>query len=200
MIQIHKLPLVKANLMEFMICNYEGTEKFRKLNKKGWIEMNEAYYEIMVEKKNSPGLKIAQIVMIILAVFFTLMMLIGVIWGLPLAVACGVAYYFISLRVNVEYEYLYVDKELQIDRILAKSKRKRMETLDLKQLEILAPARSHELDSYRNGKYAKADYTSGDETKERYILVVSGKQIMFEPSEEMVKTIKMFAPRKVFTY
>ena len=33
-----------------------------------------------------------------------------------------------------------------------------------------------------------------------YMLVVNEKQIIFEPTEEMVKTIKMFAPRKVFTY
>lgn len=162
--------------------------------------MNDTYYEIMVKRKDSTGLKIVQMVMLILTVFFVLMMLIGVIFGLPLAVVCGIVYYVVSLRNNIEYEYLYIDKELQIDRIFAKSKRKRMETLDLNQLEILAPARSHELDSYRNGKYTKADYTSGDETKNSYILVINEKQILFEPSEEMVKTIKMFAPRKVFTY
>ena len=162
--------------------------------------MNETYYEILVKKKSTVGLKIAQIAMILLSIFFVFMMLMGAIWGLQLTAVCIAAYYFLSLRNNVEYEYLYVDKELQIDRILARSKRKRMETLDLKQLEILAPARSHELDSYRNGKYAKADYTSGDETKNRYILIINGKQIIFEPSEEMVKTIKMFAPRKVFNY
>lgn len=162
--------------------------------------MNETYYEIMVKRKNSSGIKVAQMAMIVLAVLFGAMALIGVLWSLPVAVVCGAAYYFLSLRNDVEYEYLYVDKELQIDRIHAKSKRKRMETLDLNQLDVLAPVRSHELDSYRNGNYTKADYTSGDETKDRYVLIITGKQIMFEPSEEMVKTIKMFAPRKVFTY
>ena len=48
----------------------------------------------------------------------------------------------------------------------------------------------------------KADYSSGEESHnaQKYMLVVNDKQVIFEPSEEMVKTIHMFAPRKVFTY
>lgn len=164
--------------------------------------MNEAYYEIMVTKKKSAGLKIAQLVAIILTVFFLLIMFLGVGIGIVLAVVCGVAAYVLSFFSNVEYEYLYVDKELQIDRILAKSNRKRMETIDLNELEILAPVRSHELDSYRNRNYKKADYSSGDEANEqkKYMLIVKNKQIIFEPTEELVKAVRMFAPRKVFTY
>ena len=77
-----------------------------------------------------------------------------------------------------------------------------METLDLNELEVLAPSRSHELDRYRNSNVKKTDYSSGEESHDmqKYMLVVNDKQIIFEPSEEMVKTIHMFAPRKVFTY
>lgn len=164
--------------------------------------MNETYYEVMVSRKQSPLLKIAQIVTAILTVFFAFTMFMGMLFGIVLAVVCGVASYALSLFSSVEYEYLYIDKELQIDRILAKSNRKRMETLDLNELEVLAPVRSHELDAYRNRNYKKADYSSGNEASEqkKYMLVVNDKQIIFEPTEEMVKTIHMFAPRKVFTY
>lgn len=168
----------------------------------GEKRMNEAYYEIMVSKKASPLVKVAQIVAAIMSGFFVLIMFMGIIWGIVLAVAFGVASYVISLYSSVEYEYLYVDKELQIDCILAKSKRKRKETLDLNELVVLAPVRSHELDHYRNGNYKKADYSSGEEdnAQKKYMLIVNDKQIIFEPTEELVKTIRMFAPRKVFTY
>ena len=164
--------------------------------------MNEAYYEIMVAKKTSPMVKVAQIITALMCGLFALTMFMGLIWGIILAAAFGVACYFISLYSSVEYEYLYVDKELQIDCILAKSKRKKRETLDLNELVILAPVRSHELDRYRNGNYKKADYSSGEEANEqkKYMLIVNDKQIIFEPTEELVKTIHMFAPRKVFTY
>ena len=39
-----------------------------------------------------------------------------------------------------------------------------------------------------------------EELLRRFSEALNEKQIMFEPTEEMVKTIKMFAPRKVFTY
>lgn len=164
--------------------------------------MNEVYYEIMVAKKKPPMIKVAQIVTAIMCAFFVFTMFIGLIWGSILAVAFGVANYFLTLYSNVEYEYLYVDKELQIDCILGKTKRKRRETLDLNELVILAPVRSHELDSYRSGNYKKADYSSGEKENEqkKYMLIVNDKQIVFEPTEELVKTIRMFAPRKVFTY
>lgn len=164
--------------------------------------MNEVYYEIMVAKKTSPMVKVAQIVTALMCGFFVVIMFMGLIWGIILAVAFGVASHLISMYSHVEYEYLYVDKELQIDCILAKSKRKKRETLDLNELVILAPLRSHELDSYRNGNYKKADYSSGEAANEqkKYMLIVNDKQIIFEPTEELVKTIRMFAPRKVFTY
>lgn len=164
--------------------------------------MNETYYEIMVAKKTSPLLKFAQILTAVLAGIFALSMFLGMIWGILLAVVFGVASYFLSLHSVVEFEYLYIDKELQIDRILARSKRKRMETLDLNELVVLAPLRSHEVDRYRNQNVKRADYSSGEEANEqnKYLLVVDNKQVIFEPTEELVKTIHMFAPRKVFTY
>lgn len=164
--------------------------------------MNEVYYEVMVAKKASPLMKALQISAIAMTVVCVFAMFIGMLWSLVLAVVFGAAAYFLKIFNHVEYEYLYIDKELQIDRILAKNSRKRMETLDLKELEVLAPVRSHELDRYRNRNVKTKDYSSGKEGNNtlKYMLVVKDKQIIFEPTEEMVKTIKMFAPRKVFTY
>lgn len=164
--------------------------------------MNETYYEIMVAKKKSPLLKMAQIGSALMCGICALFMFMGLIWAIILAAVFGVLSYILTLYNTVEYEYLYVDKELQIDRILARSNRKKMLTLDLNELVILAPLRSHELDSYRNGNYKTVDYSSGDEAnaQSKYMLIVNDKQVIFEPTEEMVKTIRMFAPRKVFTY
>lgn len=164
--------------------------------------MKEVYYEIMVAKKKSPFLKVAKIITALMCGFFVLITLFGMLWCVIFAIAFGVANYFISLYGNVEYEYTYVDKELQIDCILNRNKRKVREKIDLNELTVLAPVCSHELDRYRNGNYKKADYSSGEEVNEqnRYMLIVDDKQIIFEPTEELVKTIRMFAPRKVFTY
>lgn len=164
--------------------------------------MNEVYYEVMVTKKTSPLMTALKIFCIGMTVVCVMAMFIGILWALLLAVVFGVVAYLLKLFNSVEYEYLYIDKELQIDRILSKNSRKRMETLDLNKLEVLAPIRSHELDRYRNRNVKIKDYSSGVEENNvlKYMLVMNDKQIIFEPTEEMVKTIKMFAPRKVFTY
>ena len=94
--------------------------------------MNETYYEVMVTRKGNPMIKVAQIVLALLAGVCVIAMVMGFIWGILLAAVFGVACYILTIYSVVEYEYLYVDKELQIDRILGKSSRKRMETLDLK--------------------------------------------------------------------
>ena len=164
--------------------------------------MNEVYYEILVARKKDPKLQMGQIVTVLLAGVCAVAVLFGFIYGILLAPIFGLMCYFLIIRNKVEYEYLYVDKELQIDRITNQSKRKKLETLDLNQLEILAPIRSHELDSYRKRAGALLDYSSGEEVNDpqKYMLVIGDKKVVFEPTPELVQTIRMFAPRKVFTY
>ena len=164
--------------------------------------MNEVYYEILVARKKDPKLQMGQIVTVLLAGVCAVAVLFGFVYGILLAPIFGLMCYFLTIRNRVEYEYLYVDRELQIDRITNQSKRRKMETLDLKQFEILAPIRSHELDSYRKRAGAVLDYSSGEEANnpQKYMLVIGDKKVIFEPTPELVQTIRMFAPRKVFTY
>lgn len=164
--------------------------------------MSEAYFEIMIKKQVSPFMKVTAMASVILTCGFLFLGIMGVFAAFLPGVVCAAAWYFLNLYKTVEFEYLYVDKELQIDRILGKTKRKRMETLDVAQLEVLAPVNSHQWDPYRKGNIQKKDYTSGKEEnqKEVYVMVIGGNAIHFEPTPELVKAIHMIAPRKVFTY
>ena len=42
-----------------------------------------------------------------------------------IAVAFGVLDYFVFQWTSIEYEYLYLDKEITIDKIMAKTRRKK---------------------------------------------------------------------------
>ena len=86
--------------------------------------MNEVYYEVMVAKKASPLMKVLQISAIAMTVVCVFAMFIGMLWSLVLAMVFGAAAYLLNVFNHVEYEYLYIDKELQIDRILAKTAEK----------------------------------------------------------------------------
>ena len=103
---------------------------------------------------------------------------------------------------NNEYEYLYVDRDLTVDKILNRKSRKRVATYSLSKIEIMAPFRSYRLDDYRNRQVTEKDYSIGKEEKpdRRYVMYYEGNQrIILSPSEELIQAMKYVAPRKVFT-
>lgn len=162
----------------------------------------ETYVECMVKKKASGLLSALKVVLIGITVITGLLGFMGLIVFLIIAVAAGVGAYFVSLNANLEYEYLYVDKQLTVDKIMARTRRKKVETFDLERMEILAPIKSWHLDDYRNRQLKDVDYSSGVEQQPdiRYSMIYNGeKRVIFEPNAEMVAAIKSIAPRKVFT-
>ena len=115
--------------------------------------------------------------------------------------AAGIGAYFTSLNASVEFEYLYVDKEISVDKILNKTKRKKVEKFETERMEIFAPINSWHLDNMKNRQLKVTDYSSGvaGQPDRRYVMIYSGdRKIIFEPSEAMVKALQSVAPRKVF--
>lgn len=163
--------------------------------------MSETYVECLVARKPSTILTFLKMLLIMLTVVF---IVIGVVFipGLLVAIATGVGAYFATMNANIEYEYLYLDKEISIDKVMAKSRRKKTGTFSVEQMEIFAPLNSHRLDSYRNRELKTLDYSSGvaAQPERRYMMVWNGNtKIILEPNEEMIKAVQSVAPRKVFT-
>jgi len=166
--------------------------------------MSEVYVEHLVKREKASGLKFLKILLIMLTVVFGLMGLMMMFYGLPLliAVGTGVGAYFAGLYADVEFEYLYLDKEFSVDKILGKTKRKKAETFEVERMEILAPIHSYHLDSYKNRNAKETDYSIGVEEKpdSRYVMYYEGnRRIVLSPNEEFVKAMRNASPRKVFT-
>lgn len=165
--------------------------------------MSETYVECLVAKKPSLLLTFLKFFLIMIAaVVLIFSMLLSNLVGLIVAVAAGVGAYFATMNANIEYEYLYVDKEVSIDKVLAKSRRKKAGTYSVEQMEILAPLNSHRLDSYKNRDAKTVDFSSGiaAQPERRYMMVCNGgTRVILEPNEALIKAIQTVAPRKVFT-
>lgn len=162
--------------------------------------MNETYVEWLVKKKTPTYMALLRILSVMLTVCFVLVGL-AYVPALLVGIALGVGAYFIYMNSDLEYEYLYVDKELTVDKVMAKSKRKRVAVFDIGKMEILAPVKSWRLDNYKNRTDKAVDYSSGEEKQPdtRYVMFYNGKQkVIIEPNEELIKAIQMVAPRKVF--
>ena len=163
--------------------------------------MNDAYVECLVKQKTSLKAKFFKVFLIVLAVVcFLAIPYIPPIFFLMLLAAGGA--YLVHLFTDLEYEYLYLDRELVVDKVMAKSRRKRVETYSLDRIEILAPIKSHHLDNYNNRSVKIKDYSIGEELQPdlRYAMYYEGgEKIILSPSPELVQIMKNVAPRKIFS-
>lgn len=93
----------------------------------------ETYVECMVKKKANGLMSALKVLLIGIAVITGLLGFMGLIVFLIIAVVAGVGAYFVSLNANLEYEYLYVDKQLTVDKIMARTRRKKWRPLTWKE-------------------------------------------------------------------
>lgn len=166
--------------------------------------MNQQYAEAGVKRQDTLATMAIKVLMI-LGVFIALFLVIIVrdIF-VYVGVAIGVGVFFLFPKLHIDYEYIYVDGQIDFDRITGKSKRKTMLRIDFEQVEIMAPSDSSALDSYKNMQLEKRDFSSLSKDSKPYVIIVSSDnkkmRIIFEPSEKMVDIIKQKNARKLVTY
>jgi hypothetical protein len=165
--------------------------------------MKDVYIEWMVAKERSLLDKVIRIACVIAVIISGLLFsLTANIAVFLVTVAIALFTYFAFTYTDVEYEYIFVTGEFSVDRILAKSKRKRIEKFDVTRIEIVAPLNSDRLGGFANKKYREYDYTSGVRTQKSHIFVMycEGKKILFEPNRELVEALRNTLPHKVHMY
>ena len=165
--------------------------------------MNQLYAEAGVKRKDdvkSMGLRALLIAGVILGV---LLILLGGYFGIA-GIVLVVVLIWLYPRLNVEYEYVFVDGQIDFDKITGKSKRKTMLRIDMEQVEIVAPQSSHALDGYTYVQLVNKDFSSNDKNSKPYIIIATVEdkkyQISFEPSEKMLAMMKQKSPRKIAQY
>ncbi len=163
--------------------------------------MSDTYVECLVKAKAPMWGRFLKIFLIMLTAVFAVAMLV-IPYAILLAIGAGLGVYFTGYLTDVEYEYLYLDRELVVDKVMAKSKRKRIASYSLDRVEAFAPVKSYHLDNFRNRTVKEKDYSVGEELKpdRRFAMYYEGgEKIILSPSEEMVKAMKNVAPRKIFS-
>ena len=165
--------------------------------------MNDTYVEWLRERK-TPGY--AGIVRIGIYAFAAVFFLAGLFMMIPFlfipGIAVAAAGYFLLPRLNVEFEYLYLQRSLSIDRIFSKEKRKKAAEYDLDKMEIFAEEGAWQFDQYKNMTLKTVDFTSGYPDRRRFVMVIreggEGLKVLLEPDQKIVDAIKQIYPSKVF--
>ena len=165
--------------------------------------MGDLYSELLVKKDKTAKdslLKYGLIVLTVLAVFAGLII---TPLALIIAVALGIACYFVIPKTDVEYEYLFINGDFDIDMIMSKTKRKKVKSFKLSEVDLAAPLDSHRMDYYNGNQNMKVlDFSSGNPEHKRFGVItrLDGNlcKIILEPDEALAQAMKNSAPSKVF--
>lgn len=165
--------------------------------------MGDLYVECLVSRDRDNKIFIERTAMYVLGGAFCLASFVTTSIFLIVGIVLIVLGYAL-FNPDYEYEYLLLNKELTIDKIIAKQKRKTVAEYDLSKMEVMCPINSHELDSYKARKVSMKNFDSGKADAKPYVIVLkdeNGDQLIcIEPNEELMKTIKTVCPRKVVEY
>lgn len=165
--------------------------------------MNESYKELLVKKERGAKESVIRVVCIVPTVLLALLTLLtGAMYFFIAVIVLGILDYFVFQWTDVEYEYLYLDKEISVDKIMAKTRRKKIVTIDVNKIEIMAPEKSYQLDSYRNRQTKVTDLSAGHDLPDQklyWVFYEGNQKFLMNLTEDFAKTVKGIAPRKVFT-
>ena len=161
--------------------------------------MGDFYTEQLVKRQKASSttlIKAILIILTVLSVVLIFMIPFGII-GPVIMIALDV---FLFRSMDVEYEYLFVNGSLDIDKIMAKQKRKRVFEMNVRDMEVLAPTGSIELQQYQRTK--TYDFSSGVEGARTYEMVTISQgqtvKIIFEPNKAVCEGRKSREPGKEF--
>ena len=162
--------------------------------------MNESYAEAGCRRKATASTYAMKVGMILLCVLLFFLSAVSQIM-LFIAALAIVGVVFLFPRLNVEYEYIFCDGQLDFDQISGGQKRKTKLRIDFNEVELCAPVKAHELDAYTYKDLKVINFTSHTDAPNTYAIIIRDKditkKILFEPSEKMIDCMRQKAPSKV---
>ncbi len=162
--------------------------------------MKDSYMEYMVRKKITVKDHLIRISMIVLTVFFFLLSIVIQPSLIIAGILAAVTYFVVFPSTDLEYEYLYCDKQITVDKIMAKSKRKQVAVYDTDKIELLAPVNSFRLKAFEHRTLREVPLWSLKEDDHvPYVMIYEGNQkVILDLPAEFVKMVQNAAPRKVY--
>ncbi len=184
----------------------------------------EVYFEHLVKHKKETKAVLCTVGIYILAAILSVIMLI-LIYGVALALiqneisqfAFSIGLLLIAFvwylaflfarRFNIEYEYILTNNYLDIDKIMSKSQRKRVISLDFHEVDICANIRDEaHNDAYKkeNPNIKVVDLTGDMSNGGVYFIDFNNEgirtRVLFQPTSRMIEAARKFNPRCVHVY
>ncbi|MEG0369242.1 MAG: DUF6106 family protein [Hungatella sp.] len=161
---------------------------------------NDVYAEWLVKRK-TPGYayaaKAALVVLCVISAFLAL----TTVFGILILTVVGIATYFLFQSLNLEFEYLFVNGQLTIDRIMGKARRKKAWEGTMEEIQIVTPVDSYLLKDYERPGMKTVDFSSHEQGAKVYALIhqagANTTKVIFEPNDRILQCMRQKSPRKV---
>lgn len=158
----------------------------------------DVYSEVTISKKLARNPQRVQKALRIVAAVVTFSGIFVFLLFIPAAILWII--YFLSTRfLEVDYEYIQVNDEMDIDLVMGNVTRKNMLSFSLSDVIVAAPWDSESLERFAALK--PMDFSARDPKNPPYIMIcnVNGqtKKLYLQLNEKMLKTLKMQIPAKV---
>jgi len=134
-----------------------------------------------------------------------LMSFTGYLGSFAMIAIFGIGYLvFIGIKsTNLEFEYSVTNGELDIDKIIARSRRKRLISVHSSTFEYFAPLTTENKSMFEgDGALKKIDAFSSLESDNIYFAIYHKNndkiRLAFEPTEKMIADFSRFVPRSAF--
>lgn len=161
--------------------------------------MQDLYLEQIVKANRTKGAMVPRILFAV-TVFFAAVTLLIDLRCIVLAVAAGVITYLMNSRRGYEYEYLYVNGELDVDVVKA-SRRKRLGSFQMEELVCMTLKDSPRLEGYKGQAMKNLDASTGASGNPIYAMIFKQNQgylqLLVEPEEELMKIFQTTVPNKI---
>ncbi len=168
------------------------------------------YKEYMIKQKRSPLSLVGSVCLWLLAVAFTPLAFTLSIVTYGLSVPLGFGFYVLAWwftrNSSIEYEYIFTNGELDVDRISGRRARKRFVTIQVSKFDICAKAQGEQLQKFLNDPAIRItfDASKGPGTDGRYFAVFTNKDgqkmlMFFSPPSALLEYIKTYNPLRTVT-
>lgn len=168
--------------------------------------MGDVFKEQLVKMKMSQKDKIQRGILYTGSAFImvTVFIFFGPLLGGIAIVGLGWAAHYFASKFKREHEYVLTNNELDIDVIYNKERRKRLISIDMKKIEVMASIKDEKHKPSFERAQKSINASDGEHTGNTYgILYPEGGQlikIFITPHPEMLECLYKQAPHKVMKY
>ena len=111
-------------------------------------------------------------------------------------------HYYLFQNMNLEFEYLFVNDQITVDKIMGQARRKKVWEGTLGEVQIVAPIDSYILKDYEKPGMKRLDFASHAPNARVYGMIHQGEggqvtKVIFEPNDKILHHIRQRSPRKV---